>query len=92
MLRAAGMSVVIYNMLGWEGVSEAEYWAGLDYLKKLGGDYYVINITCPYGRHDRDWRFDTHFSPVVARFWGLSDSLVFAYMALQEGKKNPTLL
>lgn len=92
MLKTVGMSVIVYTMLGWEGVSESEYWEGLDYLKKLDADYYVVNLTCPYSRGGRDWRFDTHFSPVVARFWGLSDSLVFAYMGLQEGKKNPTLL
>jgi hypothetical protein len=86
------MSVVVYTMLGWEGITEAEYWDGLKFLKELEADYYVVNLTAPYGRHDRDWRFDTHFSPVVARYWGLSDALVFAYMALQEGKKNPTLL
>jgi hypothetical protein len=91
-LKQAKMSVVVYTMLGWEGITEAEYWDGLKFLKELEADYYVVNLTAPYGRHDRDWRFDTHFSPVVARYWGLSDALVFAYMALQEGKKNPTLL
>lgn len=92
MLRQEGMSVVVYSMLGWEGVTESEYWEGLEYLRGLCADYYVVNLTCPYGRNGRDWRFDTHFSPVIARYWGLSDSLVFAYMGLQEGKKNPTLL
>lgn len=92
MLKAAGMSVVIYAMLGAEGVIESEYWEGLDYLKKIEADYYVVNLTCLYGRGGRDWRFDTHFSPVVARYWGLSDALVFAYFSLQEGKVNPTLL
>jgi radical SAM superfamily enzyme YgiQ (UPF0313 family) len=92
MLRAAGMAVHVYTMLGWEGVSESEYWEGLDYLKKLDADYYVVNLTCPYSRGGRDWRFDTHFSPVVARYWGLSDALVYAYFNLIEGKKNPTLL
>jgi hypothetical protein len=92
MLRAAGMAVHIYVMLGCEGVTESEYWEGLDFFKQLAADYYVVNITCHYGRGGRDWRFDTHFSPVVARYWGLSDALVFAYFDLQEGKANPTLL
>jgi histone acetyltransferase (RNA polymerase elongator complex component) len=91
-LKAEGIAVHIYSMLGWDGVTEAEYWEGLDFLKKLDADYYVINLTCIYGRGGRDWRFDTHFSPIVARYWGLSDALVFAYFSLQEGKVNPTLL
>ncbi len=91
-LKAAGMAVHIYSMLGWNGVTEAEYWEGLDFLKKLDADYYVVNLTCQYSKGGRDWRFDTHFSPVVARYWGLSDALVFAYFDLTEGKRNPTLL
>ncbi len=91
-LKAAGMAVHIYSMLGWNGVSETEYWDGLEFLKKLNADYYVINLTCIYGRGRRDWRFDTHFSPLVARYWGLSDALVFAYFDLVEGRANPTLL
>jgi len=92
MLKSAGISVVVYMMLGWSGVTEVEYWEGLDFFKDLDADYYVVNISCLYGRYGRDWRFDTHFSPVVARYWGLSDALVYAYFGLQEGKKNPTLL
>lgn len=65
---------------------------GADFLRKLDCDYYVVNLTCPYAKGGRDWRFDTHFSPVVARYWGLSDALVYAYFDLQEGKCNPTLL
>lgn len=91
-LKAEGMAVVIYTMLGWDGVTEAEYWEGLDFLKKLDADYCVVNLTCPYSKGDRDWRFDTHFSPIVARHWGLSDSLVYAYFDLQKEKKNPTLI
>ncbi|MEM2946766.1 MAG: radical SAM protein [Candidatus Bathyarchaeia archaeon] len=92
LIRSAGISVVIYTMLGWPGITEKDYWEGLSYLKELDGDYYVINLTNVYGQNGRDWRFDTHFSPVVARYWGLSDALVYAYFSLQEGKKNPTLL
>lgn len=92
LIRSAGISVVIYTMLGWPGITEKDYWNGLSYLKELDGDYYVINLTNVYGQNGRDWRFDTHFSPVVARYWGLSDALVYAYFSLQEGKKNPTLL
>ena len=92
LIRSAGISVNVYTMLGWPGITEKDYWDGLGYLRDLEADYYIINLTCVYGSNGRDWRFDTHFSPVVARYWGLSDALVYAYFSLQEGKRNPTLL
>lgn len=92
MLREADLKIVVYIMLGWYGVNENEHWEGLDFFRNLNADYYVVNITCTYGKGNRDWRFDTHFSPVTARFWGLSDKLVNAYFDLQDGKINPSLV
>ncbi len=92
LLKKAGIKIVVYVLLGWYGVSEKVYWQGLNYFRELEADYYVINITCPYGRNGRDWRFDTHFSPRTAGFWGLPESLIRAYYELQEGKVNPSLI
>ena len=92
MLKESDINVVVYIMLGWYGVDEYEHREGLDFFRDLNADYYVVNITCVYGKDNHDWRFDTHFSPVTAKYWGLSDKLVNAYFDLQDGKVNPSLI
>jgi len=82
-----GFKVVGYLMLGGPSKMNEDFKRTYNIVKKLELDYVIINIWA-YDLNS-DYRYDTHFSPVALKRWGVPEKLFFRYLELQDTLKSP---
>jgi len=87
MLKNHGIGVIFYLILGPE-TTEDTYLSTREFLRKWEPDYIVPNLLA----YDlkRDYRYDTEFSPLKLKEWGVPRTLYYKYLTLQK-KTNPTV-
>lgn len=87
LLRERGIKVVTYLLIG--GVTELEdYEATRDYIAKLQPEFVPVAIWA-YDLSG-DYRYDTQFSPLRLKEWGIDEEVFYRYLSLQE-QVNPTV-
>jgi anaerobic magnesium-protoporphyrin IX monomethyl ester cyclase len=87
LLRERGIAVVTYLLIGGS-TSVEDYEATREYIKRLNPEFVPVAIWA----YDLtgDYRYDTQFSPLRLREWGIDKDVFFRYLALQE-ELNPTV-
>ncbi|MFC8532447.1 B12-binding domain-containing radical SAM protein [Streptomyces sp. NPDC057249] len=87
LLRDRGIKVVTYLLIG--GVTElADYEATRDYIAQLQPEFVPVAIWA-YDLSG-DYRYDTQFSPLRLKEWGIDEEVFYRYLSLQE-QVNPTV-
>ncbi len=87
LLRDRGINVLTYLLIG--GVTRLEdYETTRAYIEKLNPEFvpvaiWAYDLTC-------DYRYDTQFSPLRLKEWGIDEEVFFRYLALQDDL-NPTV-
>jgi anaerobic magnesium-protoporphyrin IX monomethyl ester cyclase len=86
-LRARGIKVLTYLLIGGD-IDEKDYETTRDYIQQLQPDFVPVAIWA-YDL-DGDYRYDTQFSPVRLKKWGIPEEVFFKYLSLQD-EVNPTV-
>ncbi|MFE9098035.1 B12-binding domain-containing radical SAM protein [Streptomyces sp. NPDC007264] len=87
LLRERGIKVVTYLLIG--GVTElADYEATRDYIATLQPEFVPVAVWA-YDLSG-DYRYDTQFSPLRLKEWGIDEEVFHRYLSLQE-QVNPTV-
>ena len=86
-LRARGIKVLTYLLVGGD-VDEEDYEKTRAYIQRLQPDFVPVAIWA-YDL-EGDYRYDTQFSPLRLRQWGISDDVFLKYLSLQD-EVNPTV-
>jgi hypothetical protein len=86
-LRSRGIEIVTYLLIGGQ-IDAEDYERTRQYIKDLAPDFVPVAIWA----YDlaTDYRYDTQFSPVRLRSWGVEESVFFKYIDLQS-EINPTV-
>lgn len=87
LLRERGIKVLTYLLIG--GVTRLEdYEATRAYIENLNPEFVPVAIWA----YDLtgDYRYDTQFSPLRLKEWGIDEEVFFKYLALQN-ELNPTV-
>jgi Radical SAM superfamily len=87
LLRSRGMKVLTYLLIGGS-IDRRDFEATRAYIQKLQPDFVPVAIWA----YDlsTDYRYDTQFSPVRLREWGIPEDVFFDYLSLQD-ETNPTV-
>jgi pyruvate-formate lyase-activating enzyme len=86
-LRDRGIKVLTYLLIGGD-IDEKDYETTRDYIQRLKPDFVPVAIWA-YDL-DGDYRYDTQFSPVRLKKWGIPEEVFFKYLSLQD-VVNPTV-
>jgi pyruvate-formate lyase-activating enzyme len=87
LLRERGIKVLTYLLIG--GVTKPEdYETTRAYIEKLSPEFVPVAIWA-YDLSG-DYRYDTQFSPLRLKAWGIDEQVFFKYLALQD-EVNPTV-
>lgn len=86
-LRERGIKVLTYLLIGGD-VNQEDYETTCAYIQQLQPDFVPVAIWA-YDLSS-DYRYDTQFSPVRLRKWGIPDEVFFKYLSLQD-TVNPTV-
>ena len=86
-LRARGIKVLTYLLIGGD-IDEKDYETTRAYIQQLNPDFVPVAIWA-YDLSG-DYRYDTQFSPVRLKKWGISEEVFFKYLSLQQAV-NPTV-
>jgi len=87
LLRERGIKILTYLLIG--GVTNLEdYEATRAYIEKLNPEFVPVAIWA-YDLSS-DYRYDTQFSPLRLKEWGIDEDVFFKYLALQD-ELNPTV-
>lgn len=87
LLQERGIGVVTYLLIGGDAKRE-DYEETRKYIEKLAPEFVPVAIWA-YDLSG-DYRYDTQFSPLRLREWGIDESVFYDYLSLQE-KVNPTV-
>jgi hypothetical protein len=87
-LRAAGLEVVTYLLIGGPGPIE-DYATTRNYIRRIGPDFVPVAIWA-YRDLAVDYRYETQFSPVTLEKWGIDPQVFYDYVDLQR-EVNPTV-
>lgn len=87
LLKARGIQVFTYLLIGGSVTAE-DYEVTRRYIERLGPDFVPIAIWA-YDL-EGDYRYDTQFSPLRLREWGIEPEVFYKYLDLQ-GETNPTV-
>jgi len=88
LIRKFGIKIVAYLLLGGDGGIGVDHDATIAMVRCLEPDFVVPNIWSYDLR--TDYRYDTQFSPVALRRWGIEKEVYYRYLELQN-EFNPTL-
>jgi radical SAM superfamily enzyme YgiQ (UPF0313 family) len=86
-LRDRGIKVLTYLLIGGD-IDERDYETTRAYIQQLDPDFVPVAIWA-YDL-DTDYRYDTQFSPIRLKKWGISEEVFFKYLSLQD-EVNPTV-
>lgn len=86
-LRDRGIKVLTYLLIGGD-IDEKDYEVTREYIQRLSPDFVPVAIWA-YDL-EGDYRYDTQFSPVRLKKWGISEEVFFKYLSLQD-EVNPTV-
>lgn len=87
LLKERGIDVAAYLLIGGD-IDERDYEITRQYIAELNPDFVPVAIWS-YDL-DTDYRYDTQFSPVRLKEWGISKEVFYKYLALQDDY-NPTV-
>lgn len=87
LLRDRDIKIVTYLLIGGSA-SEEDYEATRTYIERLGPEFVPVAIWA-YDLSG-DYRYDTQFSPLRLREWGIDEEIFFRYLELQD-ELNPTV-
>lgn len=87
LLRERDIAVVTYLLIGGSATVE-DYEATRDYIKRLDPEFVPVAIWA-YDLSG-DYRYDTQFSPLRLKEWGIDEEVFFRYIDLQD-EINPTV-
>lgn len=87
-LRSAGMQVLTYLLIGGPASAE-EYEATKTYIRRIAPDFVPVAIWA-YEDLQKDYRYDTQFSPWTLANWGIDKQVFYDYIDLQQ-VVNPTV-
>jgi radical SAM superfamily enzyme YgiQ (UPF0313 family) len=88
LIKKYGIKFVAYLLLGGEGCDVVDHDATIKLVRRLEPDFVVPNIWSYDIRFD--YRYDTQFSPVALKRWGIEKDVYYKYLELQN-EYNPTL-
>jgi anaerobic magnesium-protoporphyrin IX monomethyl ester cyclase len=86
-LRDRGIRVLTYLLIGGD-IDEKDYETTRAYIQELQPAFVPVAIWA-YDL-DGDYRYDTQFSPVRLKKWGIPEEVFFKYLSLQD-EVNPTV-
>lgn len=87
LIRQFDMEVVIYLLVGGKATQE-DYKETADYIYSLKPDHVVVSIWA--FELDKDYRYDTQFSPLKLKEWGMPREVFFNFLDLASSV-NPTV-
>jgi anaerobic magnesium-protoporphyrin IX monomethyl ester cyclase len=87
LLRERGIGVVTYLLIGGSATKE-DYEATRQYIERLDPEFVPVAIWA-YDLSG-DYRYDTQFSPLRLKEWGIDEEVFFRYLSLQDDF-NPTV-
>lgn len=87
LLREREIGVITYLLIGGSATAE-DYEATHEYIRRLDPEFVPVAIWA----YDLtgDYRYDTQFSPLRLKQWGIDEEVFFRYLALQD-QLNPTV-
>jgi radical SAM superfamily enzyme YgiQ (UPF0313 family) len=88
LIKKFGIKTVAYLLLGGDGGDAVDHDTTIEMVRGLGPDFVVPNVWSYDLRFD--YRYDTQFSPVALKRWGISRDVYYRYLELQN-EFNPTL-
>jgi anaerobic magnesium-protoporphyrin IX monomethyl ester cyclase len=86
-LRDRNIKVITYLLIG-AGTNEQDYETTRNYIQRIAPDFVPVAIWAYDLRSD--YRYDTQFSPVRLKKWGIPEEVFFKYIDLQD-ETNPTV-
>jgi hypothetical protein len=88
LVKKFGIKIVAYLLLGGDGGACVDHAATIEMVRYLEPDFVVPNIWSYDLR--TDYKYDTQFSPVALKRWGIEKEVYYRYLELQN-EFNPTL-
>jgi oxygen-independent coproporphyrinogen-3 oxidase len=87
MIKDFNMKFIAYILVGGLN-NDSDYEITKNILMELEPDHVVVSIWAY--QLDRDYRYDTQFSPVTLKNWGIKKEIFYDFLALQK-EDNPTV-